>query len=210
MYTLYYSPGAASMAVHWMLLELKVPHELALVDLQAKQQQNPAYLRLNPSGTVPTLVVDGQPRTETAALLLLLAERHPEAALSPPPGTLERAEYYQWMLYLANTLQPAFRAWFYPYEPAGASHADAAKAQARQRIEAVWTRLDAKLAREACIVGDHLSAVDFLATILMRWSRNMPKPATEWPNVRAYVSRMRAMASLQRVHDKEQLADWMN
>ncbi|HVC15751.1 MAG TPA: glutathione S-transferase N-terminal domain-containing protein, partial [Rhodanobacter sp.] len=61
MYTLYYSPGAASMLVHLTLLETGAPHALERVDLEAGQQRSAAYLALNPNGVVPTLLVDGVP-----------------------------------------------------------------------------------------------------------------------------------------------------
>ena len=54
MYTLYYSPGTASMCVHWMLIELGEPHELVKVDIEAGEHRKPEYLKLNPSGVVPT------------------------------------------------------------------------------------------------------------------------------------------------------------
>ena len=57
MHTLYYSPGAASMVVHWLLIELGVPHELQLVDTSTGAQKAPEYLALNPNGVLPTLVV---------------------------------------------------------------------------------------------------------------------------------------------------------
>ena len=93
MYTLYYSPGTASMAVHLALLEIGAPHELRLIDFDARGQKDPDYLRLNPNGLVPTLVVEGVPYYECAALLLLLGERHPESGLSPAPDTPERGLY---------------------------------------------------------------------------------------------------------------------
>src|ERR1700722_9899965 len=116
MYTLHYSPSTASMPVHWLLIELAVPFELVLVDIKANAQKSPEFLRLNPSGHVPVLVIDGVPYSECAALLTLLAERHPTANLSPPVGSAERSSYLQTMFYLANTLQPAYRSWFYPEE----------------------------------------------------------------------------------------------
>ncbi|MEZ1866714.1 glutathione S-transferase N-terminal domain-containing protein, partial [Pseudomonas aeruginosa] len=73
-YLLCYSPGAASMAVHWMLIEMGVEFQTRLVDINVGKQRDPEYLRLNPSGRVPTLMVDGTPRHESAALLMLLAE----------------------------------------------------------------------------------------------------------------------------------------
>ena len=143
MYTLYYSPGSASLAVHLALLETGAPHQLERLDLQARQHKTPAYLKLNPNGVVPTMLVDGRPVYECAALLMLLAERHPGAGLAPHPGTPERAQYLQWLVHFANTLQPAFRAWFYPAEPAGEEATVAAQESARLRIEATWDRLNA-------------------------------------------------------------------
>ncbi|MGA1731166.1 MAG: glutathione S-transferase, partial [Steroidobacteraceae bacterium] len=58
MYTLHYAPGAASFAPHWLLIELGVEHQLVRVDLAAGEHKQPAYLKLNPNGLVPTLVVD--------------------------------------------------------------------------------------------------------------------------------------------------------
>ena len=74
-YTLYYAPGTASMVVHLALLEIGAPYRLELVDLDASRERDPAYLRLNPQGTVPTLVVDDRVLTESAALLMVLADR---------------------------------------------------------------------------------------------------------------------------------------
>jgi glutathione S-transferase len=54
MYTLYYSPGTASMCVHQALIEANAHYRLVLVDLQAGQQRDPTYLRLNPGGVVRT------------------------------------------------------------------------------------------------------------------------------------------------------------
>ena len=65
---LYYSPGAASMLVHWLLLELDAPHTLHLVDTATGEQKSPAYLAINPNGVVPTWVHDGRPMFDSAAI----------------------------------------------------------------------------------------------------------------------------------------------
>lgn len=209
-YHLYAAPSTASLCIHWALLELGQPFELTLLDTASQQHKTPEYLALNPSGRIPTLMVDGQPVAETAALLLLLAERHPEQAWAPAPGTPERAAYLQWTLWLANTLMPAFRAWFYPAEPAGAAHEAEAKAQARAVIEAGWQRVDAQLADgRSYLLGDAMRAPDFLLTLLIRWSRNMPRPAESWPMLAAYSARQRARPALQEVHRREGLSDWI-
>jgi glutathione S-transferase len=210
MITLYHSPGSAGMVVHWLLLELELPHTIHKLDLEARDHKQPAYLALNPAGVVPTLVLDGQPLNEAAAIALHLADAYPTRGFAPAPGTLARGAYYQWMLFLANTLQPAFRAWFYPHELAGEANVDAVKTQARAHIEAAWGRLDSHLAAHGpYVLGDALSTPDFMATMLMRWSRNMPKTANAWPAVDRLAALMKARPAFKELYAREGLTDWM-
>jgi glutathione S-transferase len=209
MYQLYYAPGAASLAVHWMLIDLGVPFEAVRVDLEAREHKRPAYLKLNPNGLVPTLVVEGTPMYECAALLLLLAERHPAAALAPAAGSVGRMPYLQWMTHLSNTVQASFRGWFHPAEVAGEDLAPRIMEFARGEIERSWERVEVQLAASGgYIAGSTPSAADFLATMLMRWSRNMPKPATEWPAIRQYVMRMKTRPSFATLYQREGLTEW--
>jgi glutathione S-transferase len=209
MITLYYSPSTAALVVHWLLIELEVPHTLHKLDLEAGDHKLPAYLALNPAGVVPTLVIDGQPITEAAAIALHLADTYPGRGFAPAAGTLARAAYYQWMFFLANTVQPAFRAWFNPTEPAGEANVDAVKACARERIERAWAQVDAHLAaRGPHLLGDKLSTPDFMLTMLMRWSRNMPRTATEWPALARLAATMKARPAFKEVYAREGLTDW--
>lgn len=209
MYVLYYAPGAASLVVHWLLIETGAAHELRLLDLAAGEHKRADYLALNPQGVVPTLLIDGQPVGEAAALALHLADAHPQARLAPEPGSLARASYYQWVLHLANTLQPAFRNWFHPHEAAGDASTEAAKALARGRIEACWDRIDAHLATSGpYLLGAEVSAADFLLTMLLRWSRNMPRPATDWAHLAALAARMKARPSFALLCTRERLTEW--
>jgi glutathione S-transferase len=210
-YTLYYSPGAASLAVHWMLIELGVAFETKPVSIDAGEQRSPEYLRVNPLGRVPTLVVDGAPHAESAALLMLLAERHPNQGFAPPLGSPTRADWLEMMVYLANTLLPAMRDWFYADKDGDPAGAAAVKALAQRRIEGAWERLDAHLADgRTHLLGSQLSTADFLALMLMRWSRNMPRPATTWSNLAPYIHRLRSRPSFIDVNDREGLTDWRN
>ena len=180
--TLYYAPGAASFLVHWLLIELDLPHELRLVDTAAKAQKTPEYLALNPNGVVPTLVTGGVPRFEAAALLMTLADAdraHADRAhrLAPAIDDPKRADYTQWMFHLANAVQPLLRLWWYPQEAAGEAQREAVRAHTRPRIEAAWQRLDDRLAKQGpYLLGDAPSAADLYLTMLLRWTRDMPRP----------------------------------
>ena len=149
MYTLFYSPGSASMVIHQALLEIGAPHELKRVDFEAGAQRDPAYLKMNPQGVVPTLVIDGRPMVESAALLMMLADRHPDAKLAPVVGTAEREGWYQWTVFLSNSLAATYRYWFYPADLGSAEHPPQVRAALQRNIERVWDRLDAHLTATA-------------------------------------------------------------
>src|SRR5690606_1740926 len=104
---------------------------------------------------------------------------------------------------------PAFRQWFYPQDFAPDEQAGESKASARRRIEAVWDRLDAHLAANGPYVcGERFGVVDLYATMLMRWSRNMPRPATEWPALAALAAAVKARPSWRRLYEIEGLTEW--
>ncbi|GGY12445.1 glutathione S-transferase [Massilia dura] len=180
MYTLFYAPGAASLAVHAALHEVDAPHDLVKVDLQVQRTED--YLRLNPQGTVPTLVIDGLAHRESAALLLLLAERHPQADLAPPPGAPGRAEWLQWSVALATSLGGPYRLWFYPQDLGLPEHSEQTRAPVQRILEAAFERIESHLvAHGPYLLGERFSTADYQLCMYMRWSRAMPKPATEWP-----------------------------
>lgn len=208
MYTLYYAPGAASMCVHMALIEAGADYVLQRVDLDAGQQRDPAYLALNPNGVVPTLLIDGVAHAEAAALLMLLADRHPGAGLAP--AIADRAAWYQWLVHLTNTVQPMLRLWWYPRDIPGPPDIEAAvKSAAVAKLEAAWERIDAHLrAHGPYVLGAEFSAVDIFLTMLMRWSRHTPRQPTRWPALRNLAERVKARPSWKRVYALEGLTEW--
>lgn len=142
---------------------------------------------------------------------MLLAERHPEAGLAPAPGSPDRAEWFELMVFLANTVLPAMRDWFYADSDGDPAGAQAVQALATRRIEAAWDSLDALLADgRAYLVGGKLSIADFLAVMLTRWSRNMPRQATSWPHLGPYIVRLRSLPSFIELNNREGLMEWRN
>src|SRR5271157_3757143 len=83
MLTLYYSPGACSMAPHIALEEAGAPYTLQLVSIPKGEQQAAKYLNVNPRGKVPTLMTDEGVLTENVAILTYIARSSPHAKLLP-------------------------------------------------------------------------------------------------------------------------------
>lgn len=197
------------MIVHLALLEIGASYELKLVDFDANRQRDPEYLELNPHGVVPTLLIDGKPFVESAALLMILAERHPEAGLAPTVGSAERSAWYQWIVYLGVVLGGTFRNWFCPRELGDEQHTPKVRASLQRNIEAVWNRLNPVLRTNGPhLLGSSFSAADLLLTMYMRWSRKMPHPALEWPSLERLASLVRARPNWKRLYEIEGLTEW--
>src|SRR5262249_40816518 len=108
MLTLYLAPGASSMAPHIALNEVGAEFALRQISFHKKENRAPEYLAINPEGTVPTLLIDGRPLTEVAAILFYVARRFPDSNLLPT-GIEAEAHVVSWMSFIASTVHPARR-----------------------------------------------------------------------------------------------------
>ncbi|ALT79167.1 glutathione S-transferase family protein [Paucibacter sp. KCTC 42545] len=213
MLQLHYHPSDASLIPHILLEELGVPFELKLVDRANNAQKSAAYLKLNPNGLIPVLVDGDVVLYETAAILLHLADRYPEAGLAPALATAQRAEYYKWMLWLSNTFQADFKTYYYAQRyvaPGNTTGAAEVKAMAEERLTGVLTQLDTQMHKSGgpWLLGAQYSALDCLAFVLCCWARNFKRPARDasaYPHLAPYLCRMLARPAVQRAFATEQL-----
>jgi glutathione S-transferase len=208
MLQLHWFPGNASLAPHMLLEELGVAFELRLVDRTQEAQRSPAYLALNPNGTIPVLVDGDFVLYETAAICLHLVDTNPQAGLAPALGTPERAHFYKWLIWMTNTLQATLMTWHYPERSADTADAIAqVKARAEQKIGGMLAQLDAELARhgEPWLL-ERFSALDPYALMLGRWTRAFARPARSLPQLGPYLQRVLARPAVARVFEREGLA----
>lgn len=208
MYKLYGNSGMANLAPHIALEIIAAPYELIQLDTGAGEHKAEAYLRLNPTGRVPVLLDDGRPIFETAAILLHLADRHPEAGLMPALGTHERALAYQWLIHLTNSVQVAYLAYFYPErQVTDPARIDLVKPAAEARINELFDVLDRALAGREWLTGAQVGIVDFMLLMLTRWGRNLPtRPPRLLPNIGAHAARTLALPVVARVFEQEKLS----
>ena len=209
---LHYAPSTAAMAPHILLEELGLPFGLRMVDSSAGAHKTPDYLRLNPNGLVPVLTDGDLVLYESAAICLHLCDSHPQAGLAPAVGTVERAHFYKWLVWMTNTLQNSLMAYFYPHrlvDPGNTAGAAEVKAQAELRVGGLLAQLDAELARHGgpWLLGQNYSALDPYALMLCRWTRNFTSaPARSYPHLGPYLQAMLARPAVQRVFASEKLA----
>ena len=183
MLTLYFAPGSSSMAAHIALHEVGAAFEAKPMSFRAKDMQAASYLKLNPEGKVPTLVIDGRPLTEVAAILFYLARRFPQAELLPHDIEAE-TQALSWMSFIAATMHPARRQ--------GLDHAREVYAIADRRLGANWA------------LGERYSIADIhLFRLYWRLFNSLkPAPGT-FANLDAHYARMMARPAVKKTIEIE-------
>lgn len=170
--TLYFMPGSSSMAPHIALHEVGAAFESRTIQLASKDNRTPDYLSVNPEGKVPTLVVDGRPMTEVAAILFYLARAFPAAKLLPENDIEAEAHVISWMSFIAASVHPA-------------------RAKGIEHAQAVWQLADQRLGKRQWAVGDRYSIADIHLFRLFWRFRGAFKPAEgEFPNLSAHYNRV--------------------
>jgi len=209
MYTLFYSPGSASMAPHAALEETGATYTLKRVDISAGKPRDPEYLKLNPLGRVPTLAIaGGDPVYEAAAIVMYLADRHPDAKLAPAASDPSRGLYYQWMTHLTNTLQEAYLLYFYSdRNTTRPEQAPGIKDKAIERVDSVWSNLDQALGRRGpYLLGDRFSAADLYLQMLYSWHEPPERLAARCPNVKRCVDLVVQRPAVKRMLQQNDMA----
>jgi glutathione S-transferase len=203
---LYWRPGTSALAPHAALAEIGVPYELIRIERDTAQT-DPAYLALNPLGVVPTLIDGDLVITESAAILLYLADRYPEAELIPTKLIpAERAQFYRWLIFMTNTLQTALLRFLYPERYGSEGVGEIAAADAGSYFDL----LDGELAQREWLAGDHRSAADLFLFMLTRWGRRLEPAAWDRPNIRRHFLRTLELPGVRRMVDESslELPDW--
>jgi glutathione S-transferase len=200
---LYYSPGACSLASHIVLEELKLPHEAIRVNTAAGEQRSPEYLKINPRGRVPTLVVDGKVLLENVAIMTFLAGGFPKAGLWPEK-TWDQAMALSWMTYLADTVHPGYAHLFRPERYADDPAArEAIKAKAREAYGGYLQELNGMLAGKTWAIANKFSVVDGYLVVFYRWGNRSGFPVKDLKSYTALVERVMARPAVKRTFELE-------
>src|SRR3569623_390661 len=104
--TLYHSPASRAFTAYWMLEELGVRFAVKTVDIRKGEQKEPAYLKLNPAGKVPTLTDGEVVVSENPAIAIYLADRYGYGTLAPKIDDPDRGPYLKWMVYSSAVVDP--------------------------------------------------------------------------------------------------------
>jgi glutathione S-transferase/GST-like protein len=200
-HTLFWSPDTGAFAVQAVLEELGLPYERVVVDTSRGEHQAPAYLAVNPMAQVPALrLPDGTVLTESAAMVLHLCDRVPDAELLPPVGTGERATAYRWLFWLATGLYEADLRYYYPSrytsDPGGVEGVRQAAVARMDRLLDLAAEL---LGEGPYVLGERFSAVDPYLFMLVLWHPGRAANFVRHPRLGAHARRLRARPSIERI-----------
>lgn len=198
---LYYSPGACSLAVHILLAELGQPYDIEKVDLKEKKTASGAdFLAVNRKGYVPALDLGaGEMLTEVQVILQYLADQAGATALLPKAGSLLRYHAMEKLNFVSTELHKGFGPLFNPMMP------EDGKAAVKQRLAQRLGYLDGELGRSAYVNGDDFTVADAYAYTVLRWAPHVGLDMNQWPNLQAYMERMKARPGVQKALSEEGL-----
>jgi glutathione S-transferase len=166
---LYTRSETAATIVHCALEWVGAPHTIVEVRKGGDGSVSPAdYLKLNPSGTVPTLVDGEVVLYETVAILEYLVETLP--GLGPRAGEPGRGELHFWLAWLTNNLMAAFYRWFKADQMIASEHDEALRAAAIADLERHGGWLERQLVPRTWLIGRSPSVADLFLQGLGGWA----------------------------------------
>jgi glutathione S-transferase len=202
MLTLYYAPGACSMASHIVLEEGGEKYEAKKVDLAGGEQRTEAYLKINPLGRVPVLRLDsGEPVTENTAILPYLGKRF---GLWPGDGAAE-AKALSLIGYFATNVHPAHAHVGRPERYTGDTSAfPGIKEMGLKTFHGYLKQIDGMLANREWL-ADRYSVLDPYAFVFYTWGVRRELPMAELKNYSAHKDRLLERAAVARVVEDEKI-----
>jgi glutathione S-transferase len=184
MLTFYFAPGSSSMAPHIGLHEVGAAFEPKPMSFKNGDLRKPAYLAINPQGKVPTLVIDGRPLTEVAAILYYLARTFPDANLLPRDDPEAEAQAISWMSFIASTIHPARRIGV-------------------ERWRQVFGIAEKRLSGKEWTVERYSVADIHLFRLFWRFVNSVKPEPGDFPGLSAHYERMMARSAVQRTIEIE-------
>ena len=193
-YIVYGSPGSGSVPVEAALTLVGAPYEVIGETFLRNVARNPDVLKVNPLGQVPALVLpSGEVMTESAAILIWLADSYPDAALAPRPTDAKRPAFLRWMAYVSSAIYGL--AWVRG-DPmrliSDERQAEVVLNRIAERRAECWRWMDGQIEPRRYLLGDGLSVLDIYVATISRWSPRRTRFYREAPKMADVVRRVDA------------------
>ncbi|MBA4012404.1 MAG: glutathione S-transferase [Phenylobacterium sp.] len=171
-YVVHGAAGSGSVPVEATLTLLGLPYRVVENAPWASRAAADAVGQINRQRQVPAVITpDGELLTESAAILIHLADRHPQAGLAPAIDAAERAQFLRWMIYLPAQVYSMFWVRDDPSRLAADPAAEQVISErTAQRIADCWRMMDEQVAPSDYILSDALSVLDLYVAVMSRWT----------------------------------------
>jgi glutathione S-transferase len=204
MLTLYFSPGACSLASHIGLEETGAPYELKPILLAKGQQRTEEYLKINPRGKVPSLSVDGKILVENTAILTYLARSFPGKKLMPTDPA-EEARCIGTMCWFSSVVHPSYQRAMRPERFAEGEAAQATvKETGRKSFWANCQEIDSMIQGKDWVMGSEYTLVDPYALVFYGWGARAGFPMKDLSAYTAWQERMMNRPAVRKSVESEQ------
>jgi glutathione S-transferase len=194
--TLFHSPNTRSTGALILLEELQVPYDLHVLNMQAGEQRQPAFLAINPMGKVPAILYGDALVTEQIAIYIFLADLFPQAGLAPDLNDPRRGPYLRWMAFYAACFEPAVVDRAMKRDPAPAAMSPYGD------FETVMSTLTAQLDAGPYILGQTFCAADVLWGTALQWI-TLFGLIPETSAIKAYIERITTRPAALRIKEKD-------
>lgn len=203
MMTLYFSPGACSLASHIGLEETGAAYELKPVLLAKGEQRTEAYQKINPRGKVPALSVDGKVLVENTAILTYLGRKFPDKKLMPSDPS-EEARCIGTMCWFSSVVHPSYQRLHRPerFAEGEAAHAGV-KENGKKMFFANLQEIDAMIQGNDWVMGREFTAVDPYALVFYGWAARSGLPVGDLKAYSAWRERMMNRPSVRKSVESE-------
>ena len=199
MLALYYSCKSCASAPHILLHDAGAAFEARHIDFATGEQNGPEFLAINPKGRVPALVTPDGVLTENPAILLYIAQTHPQAGLTPTePFALAHAQAFN--MFLASTVHVA-----HAHKHRGARWADDPAAHAAMTAKVTSNMamyagmIEEHYFKGPWVLGDSYSICDPYLALITRWLGDDGVTLADFPRLEAHDALMRTRPSMQAV-----------
>lgn len=185
-YTIFGDKGSGAFSAEAALAEAGAPYEFHHISLEKNEQKEPAFLAINPSGKIPAVKLPGGGiLTESAAILLTVADHFPNARLLPAQASTARAQAYRWLAFMASEIYPMVEIVDYParFVPEGDAAADLRK-RARDRVRERLLIVE-RMTAGPWLLPSGFSILDIYAAMFSRWSVGKEWRAANLPKLNA-------------------------
>ena len=197
--TVYGSEASGSVAVEAALTLLGIEYALVEGATWDEPEARERVAPVNAMRQIPTLILpSGEVLTESAAILMWLADRHPQARLAPLPDDPQRAQFLRWMVYVSAAIYALH--WIKPDVRrigAPAATRDAVVEAEHERIAYCWAHMDSQLAPRTYLLGDTLTVLDLYVTVVSRFGPWRERFYAAAPKMSPVVRRVDAEPRLQ-------------